>query len=387
MQPAVIVLGGGTMGLASAWALARRGARVTVLERFGHVHAQGSHGGHTRIIRESYHEGAGYVPIVREAARLWDGLSQRTGEPLLVRTGMLEIGAPDDPFYQHTIAANVASEVEFTEVEADEARRRWPFAVPAGWRACHTPAAGYLRVGPCLDALRREAEAAGAVVRHHVKAVEVVRDASGVRALLESGELVSADLMVVAAGAYLPGLLPGFLPRRLKVVRRVLAWTRPDGAQRAALERLPVWCVFGPDGFHYGFPWSREGVDGFKLACHVTAAGEQADPAQDPEKVDREVGAADLVPLDAFLQTYLPRARGPFVASTVCLYTCTPSWDFAIDFLPGESRVIVAGGFSGHGFKFAPAIGELVAQALLAGARPPALEAFARARHLAGPEL
>ncbi|HEY0136213.1 MAG TPA: FAD-dependent oxidoreductase, partial [Nannocystis sp.] len=119
----MIVLGGGTMGLASAWALARRGARVTVLERFGHVHTQGSHGGHTRIIRESYHEGAGYVPIVREAARLWEGLSRRAGEPLLVRTGMLEIGAPNDPFYKNTIAANVASEVEFTEVEADEARR------------------------------------------------------------------------------------------------------------------------------------------------------------------------------------------------------------------------------------------------------------------------
>ena len=96
-MPRVIVVGGGTMGLASAWALARAGAEVTVLERFEHVHARGSHGGHTRIIRESYHEGAGYVPLVRRAARLWDELSQRTGERLLVRTGMLELGPPDDP--------------------------------------------------------------------------------------------------------------------------------------------------------------------------------------------------------------------------------------------------------------------------------------------------
>ncbi len=381
-SPRVIVLGGGTMGLASAWALARRGAAVTVLERFGHVHTQGSHGGHTRIIRDSYHEGAGYVPIVREATRLWNELSERAGEPLLIRTGMVEIGAPDDPLYRATIAANVASEAEFTEVEAAEARQRWGFAVPDGWLACHSRAAGYLRVGPCLDALRGEAEAAGAVIRHNTRVVELVRDASGVRALLESGELVSADLAVVAAGAYLPRLLPGFLPERLKVVRRVLAWTRPDDTQRAALTRLPVWCVFGPEGFYYGFPWSRAGIDGFKLACHVTAGGEQADPGEDAETVDRTVGPADLEPLDRFLRRYLPQARGPFVASTVCLYTCTPSWDFAIDFLPSDSRVIVAGGFSGHGFKFAPAIGEMIAQGLLAGALPPALTAFSRARHL-----
>src|SRR5688572_7550405 len=101
--PHVLVVGGGTMGLASAWALIRRGAAVTVLERHGHVHALGSHGGHTRIIRESYHEGASYVPIVREAARLWGGLSQRAGETLLVRTGMVELGPPDDPHYVATI--------------------------------------------------------------------------------------------------------------------------------------------------------------------------------------------------------------------------------------------------------------------------------------------
>ncbi len=380
--PHVIVLGGGTMGLASAWALARRGARVTVLERFEHVHGRGSHGGHTRIIRESYHEGASYVPIVREAARLWDELAARTGTPLLVRTGMVELGHPDDPDYRATIAANVACEVVHTEVDAAEARRRWPFQIADDWRACHTPAAGYLRVGPCLDALRGEAEAAGAIVRNHVRVRELIRDASGVRALLESGELVSGDLAVVAAGAYLPQLLPGFLPGRLKVVRRVLAWTRPDPAARASLAALPVWCMFGAGGFHYGFPWRDEGVDGFKLACHVPAGGSDAELGEDPETVDREVHAGDLAPLAGFLDRYLPAARGPFIAATVCLYTCTPSWDFAVDFVPGDDRVLVAGGLSGHGFKFAPALGELICDGLLRGALPPALAAFARARHL-----
>lgn len=384
MAPRVIVVGGGTMGLASAWALARRGARVTVLERFGHVHAYGSHGGHTRIIRESYHEGAGYVPIVREAARLWEGLGERAGERLLVRTGMIDIGPPDHPELRAAIEACEVSGTEYAMFDAAEARRRWPVAVPEGWATCFTPSGGYLRVRPCLDALRREAEGHGASVRHAARVVDVAADAAGVRVRLASGEEVRGDRVVVAAGAYLPALMPEFLPSRLRVIRRVLAWTRPDEAQRARLAAMPVWAMLVPAGFLYGFPWCAEGgVDGFKVACHLTAMGLEDGAGEDPETVDRAVHDEDLAPLAEFLEAYVPAAAGPFVASSVCLYTCTPSCDFVIDEAPGEPRVLVAGGFSGHGFKFAPAIGALVAEAVLDGRRPPALAAFARDRHLA----
>lgn len=377
--PHVIVVGGGTIGLAAAWALAQRGARVTVLERFSHVHDRGSHSGYTRIIRESYHEGAGYVPLVRRADALWRALEGRAGEPLLVRTGMFECGPPGDPGYAATLAACREAEVEHEIMDAAAARRRLPFVVPDGWSGVLTPSAGYLRVGPCLDALRREAMSFGAAFRYGARARELALG-DRPRVLLDDGEVLPADRVLVTAGAYLPALLPGFLPGRLTVLRRVLAWTRPDPAEVARLAGLPVWGVFAPEGFFYGFPHAREGVEGFKLACHVPVEGEVG---VDPETVDRAVHPADLTPLAAFLERYLPAARGDFVHAAVCLYTCTPSWDFVIDHVPGDSRAWVAGGFSGHGFKFAPAIGELLAAAIVSGEVPAALRPFARSRHLA----
>jgi glycine/D-amino acid oxidase-like deaminating enzyme len=200
------------------------------------------------------------------------------------------------------------------------------------------------------------------------------------RVLLDDGALLPADRVLVTAGAYLPALLPGFLPRRLKVLRRVLAWTRPDPREVARLAAMPVWGVFAPEGFFYGFPHGREGVEGFKLACHVPA-GAAVEEGVDPERVERTVHAGDLAPLTEFLTRYLPAARGEFVRAAVCLYTCTPSSDFVIDHVQGDRRVWVAGGFSGHGFKFAPALGELLAEAVETGDAPAPLRVFARARH------
>lgn len=377
--PRTIVVGGGTMGLAAAWALARRGAEVTVLERFSHVHDRGSHSGFTRIIRESYHEGAGYVPLVRRADALWCELGERVGEALLVRTGMFESGPADDPGYLATVAACREAGVAHEELAADAARRRFPFLVPDGWSSVFTPSAGYLRVGPCLDALRREAMSFGAEFRYGARVRELALS-DRARVLLDGGEVLPADRVVIAAGAHLPELLPGFLPGRLSVLRRVAAWTRPRPEEAIRLAGLPVWGVFAPEGFFYGFPHAREGVEGFKLACHVP---QESEAGVDPETVDRAVHPADLTPLAEFIARYLPAARGEFVHAAVCLYTCTPSWDFVIDHVPGDSRAWVAGGFSGHGFKFAPAIGELVAEAILTGEAPAALRPFARARHLA----
>ncbi|MCA9704956.1 MAG: N-methyl-L-tryptophan oxidase [Myxococcales bacterium] len=376
----VVVIGGGTMGLASAWALARRGAAVTVLERFGIVHDRGSHGGHTRVIRQAYHEGSSYVPLIQQADRDWLDLGRRAGHELLVRTGLLLFGPEDAPELRAAIDTARACGLAHTLHDGVDARRRWPFAMPDDWQACFDPSGGYLRVTGCMEALAREAREAGAVLRHPVE-VTAIEHASPLVVRLAGGEAILADRVVVAAGAWLPQLCPSLLPGRLVRQRRILAWFTPAAEHRATLAALPVWGAFLPSGFYYGFPHGHEGIEGLKLAVHTATGQPWLDTATDPDAFDRDAHPADLDPLRRVLAEHLPRGQGSLAATRACLYTKTPSWDFVVDRLPEDPRVIVAGAFSGHGFKFAPAIGRHVAALMLDEAPPQpelAIETHAR---------
>lgn len=369
-RPRVVIVGGGTMGLAAAWALARRGHRVTVLERHTLVHELGSHGGHTRVIRQAYHEGSAYVPLVREAERHWQAMSDRAGDTLLVRCGLLEFGPEDDAEYRAAIEVCEACGVEHERVNAATARQRWPVEIPDDWTACLTPSGGYLRVAACMHAFATEAKAAGATIRTGARVRAIESSPAGIRVSLD-GETLTADKVVVASGAWLPELLPDSAVSKLVRMRRVLAWTRPAQAQRTALAAMPVWGAFVPDGFFYGFPYNDEGgVAGFKLACHTTSALDFLNDPIDPETVDRDAQSRDLQILETFLDRHIPAARGPWAQTKVCMYGVTRSWDFLVDRLPSDPRIVVAGGFSGHGFKFAPAIGRLVADLVDADAEP-----------------
>lgn len=370
------------MGLATAWALARRGIGATVLERHHLLHEHGSHSGFTRVIRQAYHEGADYVPLVQEAGEAFETLGRRFGEPLLVKTGLLELGSPDDPEFAAAVDACRPHGVRFELFDAGDARRRWPFVIPDGWRACFTPSGGYLRVRACFAAFAREARAGGAVIREHSPVLGIESGGRRPAVVLASGERLEADRLVVTAGVELPDLLPDLLPSRIVRLRRVLSWTDPAPEHRAALRAMPVWGAFVAEGFFYGFPYGDEGIAGLKLGCHTSTTIPGLDDPVDPGTVDREAHIEDLEPLDRFLEHHLPIGRGPVVAHRVCMYTTTPTWDFVLDRHPDDPRVVIAGGFSGHGFKFAPTIGRLVGELVCDAAAEP-LPLFRIARHRA----
>lgn len=374
--PKVVVVGGGTMGLAAAWALVRRGCEVELFERFGHVHAQGSHGGYTRIIRHAYHEGPDYVGLVSRADHEWTALAERTHSSLLVRCGLLEFGPDDDTEFAAARGALREHAIAHELLGAEQARDRFGFLVPDQWTACFSPDSGYLRVVACLDALRREAEDAGARLHYGVRVRELIHGGERARILLDEGRVIAADYVVVAPGAWAPTLLGSTLGVRTTVLRRVLAWARSsEASDRARLRGLPVWAAFLPEGFVYGFPDNDEGVSGFKLACHSS----EGDPV-DPETVDREVHEHDLASLRRFVERYRPDA-GPIVESAVCLYTNTRSGDFWIDRHPADGRFVIAAGFSGHGFKFAPVVGLALAELVCDGHSELALDRFTATAH------
>lgn len=365
MSAEVLVVGGGTMGLATAWALARRGAKVRVLERFGHVHTRGSHSGETRVIRHGYHEGSDYVRLVDRADRAWVELEERVGRPLLRRRGLVEFGVTDHPEFSAAREALEANGIEHEMLDARELARRWPLRMPEAWTATYSPRCGYLEVPACLDAFRDEASAAGVAFEWGTRVMEIVRGDSPALTL-EDGRVLRADRIVVAAGAYAAALLPGLGNRGprgpVRALRKVLGWVEPAAASVSALTEMPVWAAFRDDGFFYGFP--HIAGQGFKLACHTVAVESEV---VDPESERAPVGAEELLPLAAFLADHIPSAGDRWARSETCLYGQSADGHFIVDLDPRCASIVHCLGFSGHGFKFAPVIGEMAAQLALDG--------------------
>ena len=348
----VIVLGGGTMGTAAALALGKRGLKSLVLEQFHHVHDQGSHGGETRVIRHAYAESPEYVPLVRRADQLWQELENAIGERVLVRCGGLELAAPG---FAHARAARASADAHglpYEWLSPDEAMSRWPaFRVPGDWDALYSPDSGFLLTVPALRGMAGAARKAGATILEVTPAVAWGTEADSVW-VDTATERYEAGALIVTAGAWSTQILAQLnLP--VRILRKTLWWQEVDDAKQFDPERFPVFITDSPAGEIYGFP--IYGVPGLKIANH--AGGEMVDP----ETVDRSTRPGENQDCLELAAQVLPGVRSRVVKSAVCLYAMTPDTDFIVDRHPALPQVAIGAGFSGHGFKFAPAIGELLA--------------------------
>lgn len=368
----VLVLGLGAMGSATAAALARRGARVLGLEQHALAHGLGSSGGQTRLVRKAYFEHPDYVPLLHRAYELWDELGDRDGAPLLHRTGLVCAGPAAGELIAGTRRAALRHGLALEELSGDEARRRFPeLRLPEDYEVLLEPEGGFVLCERAVVALAEDARRHGARLSTGRRATGWSVDALGPEVRLE-GETLRAARLVVTAGPWAGALLPGIGPLAgggLRVTRQSMAWMTPRDAAPFALGSFPCWAVEdgtpGGGGLHYGFPilpaGLAEGPRGLKAAHHLPG------PVTDPESVDRTFGPADEADVRAGLAAFVPAGNGALLEGRVCLYTMSPDGHFIVDHHPEHPAVVLACGFSGHGFKFAPVIGEALADLVLEG--------------------
>ncbi len=369
-RPDAIVVGLGAHGSAAAAALARRGLRVLGLERFGRGEAFGSSGGRSRIIRVAHYEDPIYAPFARAAWDRWLDLEAETGASILTRTGGLYGGPPDSALVRGAIAAARAHAVGHEVIDAVEVRRRWPAFTPAADTVgVVEDQAGVLDAERANAAHLLVAERGRAELRFDVRVVDWQPAAGGgFEVETDDGTVAGADHVVLAAGPWVGDLVPD-LALPLLVERQPVCWFRPAVPPAdVGVGRLPIWLMATDDGTFYGFPHDPE--LGLKVSHHHSGV------MVDPETVDREVRPADVERIRTFIRARMPVADGPLTTSRVCLYTNTLDDRFIVDRHPAAPGVAFASACSGHGFKFAPLIGDILADLVTDGATEWPIEPF-----------
>jgi sarcosine oxidase len=376
----VMVVGLGTVGAATCMELARRGVSVIGLDAFRPPHRFGSHHGDSRSIRRAYMEGTGYVPLAIRAWELWRRLEKDSGKNLLVTTGNLTLGPRDGKAVTGFLASARAHDIAFEDLTAAEIRRRWPQLVPHnGFAGGLEKEAGVIFPETAIDLFLSEAEKAGATLRFNER-VDRWRE-TGDRVTIHTTQAeYEGGCLLLTAGARNKRLLKtsgSYLsPKRVPVL-----WVAPPQLQDYCLGNLPVnfWQLplsgdaGDPDCLElYALPVTRPGGR-VKVAAHSHLSD------CDPDTMTREIRHGEMAAIRLFLKEFIPALAGCDITADVCLYSMTPDRDFALGQLPGHRNVFTAA-LAGHGFKFAPVLGELLADIALGNSPAFDLSMFAISR-------
>jgi sarcosine oxidase len=356
----VIVLGVGAMGSSACHHLARRSVRVLGLEQFDIPHALGSSTGFSRMIRMAYYEHPDYVPLLRRAYELWHEIEADSRQKLLYLTGGLYLGTADSDLIAGSMRSAREHKLPHELLDRRALAERFPqFQTPDDWVAMLEPNAGFLLPEKVVAAYADQAMRHGAELHGREPVVAWSADARGVTVQTPRDTYHAAHLLI-CGGAWSGRLLKD-LAIELQVTRQVMGWVWPREPARFALDVLPVWAIGHPDGsLHYGFPMMSDNP-GVKIAHH--APGQPTNP----DHVARDPQPGDEATFRSALRQFLPAADGPLLALRTCLYTNSIDHHFILDRHPQHKNVTFACGFSGHGFKFASVIGEVLADLAMVG--------------------
>lgn len=352
MRYDVAVVGLGAMGSATLAECARLGVSAIGLEQFERGHQLGSSSGKTRLIRKAYFEDPAYVPLILRAYDMWRDLERRTGEELLRITGLLMVGDETSEIIQGAQRAAREHELPIEVLDVHELRARYPLLrVLDDEIGVFESDAGVLNPERGIEAQLQIAEKAGAEMRFGV-AMKSWQPAEN-RFVIQCADrtVIECRRMVLSLGAWFKEILEGF-GLTVRVQRNIQAWFTPQTAE-LAVGRFPPFMIDRSEfpAPLYGFP---DFGDGFKSAFH--AHGELTDATHFEREIDLK---RDIEPISRALEQWMPQAVGGLISARACPYTLTPDAHFVVDHHPGQPGIILCGGFSGHGFKFAPVIGEI----------------------------
>ncbi len=367
-EPRVVVIGAGAFGGWTALELARRGARVTLLDAWGPGNARSSSGGETRVMRSTYGSHSLYTGMATHALDLWRAWEGRWQRTFFRRTGALWLfGAEGEHFSDASAATLAARGVTVQEIDVAEAARTYPQVnFNDVQRVLFEPEAGYLLARRACEQVVEQLVAENGLYRCAAASSPVVLDGQPVRSIrLQGGDEIEGDEFVFACGPWLGQLFPDAIGPLVRATRQDVYYFGPSaGDGRFSEKQLPVWLHFG-QRLMYGIPGNVN--RGFKIADDTPG------PAFDPSNGERDVDASGLAAARAFVAGHFPGlAAAPLIGSEVCQYQSTPDSNFIFDRHPAAPNVWIAGGGSGHGYKMGPAVGELMASLVLDGAQPEA---------------
>lgn len=367
----VIIVGAGSMGMSAGYHLARRGVKTLLMDAFDPPHTEGSHHGETRLIRHAYSGDPAYIDLALRAQVLWEEAEAESGLELLVPSGVLNLADSKVYSFAGPLEEARKRKVRAEQLDAEEIRRRWPaLNLPESFEAMYEPDAGYLYSERCITAYRQLALAHGAELMTNTPVLHVTAREGSVTVHTKHGDYHGAAA-VLSAGAWFSSLSP-FISLPIKAVRKVVGWfgSTPD----FDAGKFPGFTLGAEEGGFYGFPGI--GGAGLKIGRHDT--GEEWKPGEPLAPFGSL--ESDEGDLRRVLEAYMPGAAGKLLKGSVCKYEHTPDEDFIIDRHPAHRHVLLAGGFSGHGFKFSSVVGEILADLAVQGHTAHNIDPFALSR-------
>ncbi|MEO1051978.1 MAG: N-methyl-L-tryptophan oxidase [Bacteroidota bacterium] len=362
----VIVIGVGSMGSATCYYLASKGLKVLGLEQFEIPHTLGAHGGQSRIIRKAYFEHPDYVPLLERAYQNWAHLEEMSGAKVFYRTGLVYFGEQDNELMKGIRLSANEYNIHIEALNGQASASKHPqFDIPSSFDTIFEPDAGFILPEKTISLYYELALRAGASIKTRIK-VDSWKDEGGGISVSANGQSYKAEKLIITAGAWTKQMVSS-LRIPTTVHKQVITWVKPKDWSSFELSNFPCWVIAGPDypGIFYGFPMlpakNNYGEVGLKVAHHYP--GEVIDPDTDTIEIPQE----ELEKLEAIMHKYLPGTFDGFLNVKTCKYTQTPDEHFIIDKLPSHENVIIGAGFSGHGFKFVPMVGEALSDLATVG--------------------